>query len=126
MTLLVAVLALVLAVVLAGVCAVQLVLLRGVRRRAEALAETVAALEPSTPLPADLEASLGAGTRRVLVIDVLNPLEIALSRNRAAGVLAAMAPERLRRIVLDQAAKEMAEQMATEGLEVEVSVHAAR
>lgn len=126
MTLFVAVLALVLAAVLAVVCGVLVVLLRGVRRRAEALSETVAALAPGTPLPPDLEAALGAGTRRVLVIDVLNPLEIALSRNRAAGVLAAMAPERLRRIVLDQAAKEMAEQMAAEGLEVEVLVHAAR
>ena len=77
-------------------------------------------------MPPDLEAALGDGTRRLLVVEILNPLDVALSRNKAAGVVAAMAPERLRRIVLEQAAREMVTEMAAEGLEVEVRVHAAR
>lgn len=126
MTVFVAVLALVLAALLAVACAVLLVLLRGVRRRAEALSLLVADLEPAPPLPPDLELALGAGARRLLVVEILNPLELALSRNRAAGVVAAVAPERLRKIVVDQAAKEMVEQMASEGVDAEVRIHAAR
>lgn len=126
MTAVLAVLALLVAVVLAGACALLLWQLNGLKVRAAALADEVAALEPPPPLPPDLEAALGDGTRRLLVVEILNPLDVALSRNKAAGVVAAMAPERLRRIVLEQAAREMVTEMAAEGLEVEVRVHAAR
>lgn len=126
MTAVVAFLALLVALLLAGACAVLLWQLNGLKVRAEALTAEVEALQPAPPLPADLEVLLGAGTRRVLVVEVLNPLDVALSRNKAAGVLAAMAPERLRKIVLEQAAREMVPEMAAEGLEVEVRVHAAR
>jgi hypothetical protein len=126
MTAVLAVLALLVALVLAGACALLLWQLNGLKARAAALADQVAALEPAPPLPADLEAALGAGTRRLLVVEILNPLEVALSRNKVAGVVAAMAPERLRRIVLEQASRELVTEMAAEGLEVEVRVHAAR
>lgn len=126
MTVFVAVLALVLAAVLAVVTGFLLVQLRRVRRRAEALTGQVAELEPAPPLPPDLEAALGAGSRRLIVVEVLNPLELALSRSRTAGVVAAVAPERLRKVVVDQASRELVERLAAEGVEAEVRVHAAR
>jgi hypothetical protein len=126
MTVFVAVLALVLAALLAVVCGVLLVLLRGVRRRADELARQMAGLEPVAPLPPDLEAALGAGARRLVVVEVLNPIELALGRNRAAGMVAAVAPERLRKIVVDQVVRELTGQLVSEGVEAEVRVHAAR
>jgi hypothetical protein len=126
MTTVVAVLALIVAVVLAGACGLLLWQLNGLKVRAAALADEVEALEQAPPLPPDLEAALDAGTRRVLVVEILNPLDVALSRNKAAGVVAAMAPERVRRVVLEQAARELVTEMAAEGVEVEVRVHAAR
>lgn len=121
----VAVLALTLAGVLAGVCGVLIVALRRVRARADELAVRVAELPADVPLAPDLEAALSSGKRRVLVIEILNPIELALSRNRAAGVLAAMAPSRLRKIVLEQTAKEMAAEFENEGVRAEVKIHAA-
>ena len=126
MTVVIAVLALLVAVVLAVVCGLLVWQLRNLKARAEMLADQVAVLEPAPPMAPDLEAVLGSGTRRLLVVEILNPLDVALSRNRAAGVLAAMAPERLRKIVIEQASREMVAEMADQGLEVEVRVHAAR
>lgn len=126
MTVVIAVLALLVAVALAVVCGLLILQLRNLKARAEVLADQVAVLEPAPPMAPDLEALLGSGTRRLLVVEILNPLDVALSRNRAAGVLAAMAPERLRKIVVEQASREMVAEMADQGLEVEVRVHAAR
>lgn len=126
MSLLVALLALVLAAALAVLCGVLLVQLRVLRRRADELAERVLDIQPAAPLAPELEAALAGGPRRLLVVEILNPLDLALSRNRAAGVLAAMAPDRLRKIVVEQAAREMAEQMVDEGVEAEVRVHVVR
>lgn len=121
-----AVLALIVAVVLAVICGLLFWQLRTLKFRTEALADEVSRLEPAAPLAPDLEAALGRGNRRLLVVEVLNPLDVALSRNKAAGVLAAVAPERLRKIVLEQASREMVSEMADQGLEVEVRVHSAR
>lgn len=126
LTTVIAVVALVVAVLLAGLCVVLLLLLKGLRSRAAALVDQVAMLEPAPPMAPDLEEILGSGNRRIIVVEVLNPMDVALSRNRAAAVLAAMAPERLRKIVMEQAAREMVGEMADQGLEVEVRVHAAR
>jgi hypothetical protein len=126
MTVVIAVLALLVAVLLAVVCGLLVLQLRNLKARADVLADQVAMLEPPPPMAPDLESLLGSGTRRLLVVEILNPLDVALSRNRAAGVLAAMAPERLRKIVIEQASREMVAEMADQGLEVEVRVHAAR
>jgi hypothetical protein len=126
MTTVVAVLALVLACALAATCGVLVAQLRAVRRRARRLETRVTALTPAVPLPPDLEASFGTGKRRLLVIEILNPIELARSRSRASTLLAAMAPDRLRKLVIEQTAKEMRDQMKAEGVEVEIRVHAAR
>lgn len=122
----VAIIALVLAVLLGAACVVLLLALKSLRLRAEELAAEVELLEPAPAMAPDLEASFGTGDRRLLVVEILNPIDLALSRNRAAAVLAAMAPERLRKIVTEQAAREMVVEMEAQGVEVEVRVHAAR
>jgi hypothetical protein len=99
--------------------------LQAVRRRARRLEERVTGLSPAAPLAPDLETVLGAGSRRVLVIEILNPIEVARSRSRASAVLAAMAPDKLRKLVVEQTAREMGEQMLAEGVETDIRVHAA-
>lgn len=126
MSTVVAVLALVLAAFLAAACGVLVLQLRAVRRRARRLEERVTELTPSVPVAPDLEAVLGTGKRRLLVIEILNPIELARSRSRASSVLAAMAPDKLRKLVVEQTAREMSEQMLAEGVEVDIRVHAAR
>ena len=126
MSTVVAVLALVLAALLAAACGVLVQQLLVVRRRARRLEAQVAALTPAAPLAPDLEANFGIGKRRLLVIEILNPIELARSRSRASTLLAAMAPDRLRKVVIEQTAKEMREQMQLEGVEAEIRVHAAR
>ena len=126
MSTVVAVLALVLAAFLAAACGVLVLQLHAVRRRARRLEERVTELTPSVPVAPDLEAVLGTGKRRLLVIEILNPIELARSRSRASSVLAAMAPDKLRKLVVEQTAREMSEQMLAEGVEVDIRVHAAR
>jgi hypothetical protein len=125
MSTVVAVLALVLAALLAAACGVLVLQLQAVRRRARRLEERVTGLSPAAPLAPDLETVLGAGSRRVLVIEILNPIEVARSRSRASAVLAAMAPDKLRKLVVEQTAREMGEQMLAEGVETDIRVHAA-
>lgn len=126
MSTVVAVLALVLAALLAVACGVMVLQLQALRRRARRLEERVHRLSPMPLLAPELEANFGTGKRRLLVIEILNPIELARSRSRASALLAAMAPDRLRKLVIEQTAKEMRDQMQAEGVEVEISVHAAR
>jgi ABC-type nitrate/sulfonate/bicarbonate transport system permease component len=126
MSTVVAVLALVLAAVLAVACGVMVLQVRALRRRARRLEERVHRLSPMPLLAPELEASFGTGKRRLLVIEILNPIELARSRSRASAVLAAMAPDRLRKLVVEQTARQMREQMQAEGVEAEIRVHAAR
>jgi len=100
--------------------------LRVLQGRAGELAERVATLRPAPPVAPDLEAALDAGGRPLIVVDVLNPLELAMSRTRAAGVVATMAPSRLHRIVLEQAVKQMYEQFEHEGVKAQVTIRAGR
>jgi HAMP domain-containing protein len=120
----------VLALVVAAPLVVGWVLLLGalrqLRRRAHELEAEVAALTPPPALAPDLAAALGAGDHRVIVIEILNPIEVATQRVKAARLLGAMAPEMLRKVVVDEAAKEVVEQLAAEGVAATVRIHAAR
>ena len=77
-------------------------------------------------LAPELEAAFGVGERRLIVIEILNPIELATQRVKAAKLLGGMAPETLRKIVVDEAAKEVVEQLASQGVEATVRIHAAR
>jgi hypothetical protein len=120
------VLALVVALVLAVGLAFTLRVLGVLQRRTRELRVEVAALTPVPALSPDLEASFGRGDRRLIVIEILNHLEIAGKRVKLGGVAGSLAPETVRRLVVDEAAKEVMEQLASEGVEATVTVHAAR
>lgn len=119
------VLALLLALLLVAGWVLLLAALRVLRKRTRELEAQVIALTPAPALAPDLEAALGAGDRRLIVIEILNPIEVATQRVKAARLLGAMAPERLRRMVTDEAAKEVVEQLAAEGVAATVRIHAA-
>lgn len=110
---------------LGGVCLWLARELRAMQERADELAARVAELRPAPPVAPDLEQALD-GERPLIVVDILNPLELAMSRTRAAGVVATMAPQRLHRIVLEQAVKQMYEQFEQEGVKAEVTIRAGR
>jgi hypothetical protein len=117
---------LVLTVLLAAGWTLLLLALRALRRRTEALQAEVASLTPAPALAPDLEAAFGTGTRRLLVIEILNAVELATQRAKAAKILGVVAPEMLRKIVVEQAAKDIVVQLAEEGVHAQVTVHAAR
>lgn len=112
--------------VMAALCVWLVRELRVLQSEAVELGERVAALRPAPPVAPDLEVALDAGTRPLIVVDILNPLELAMSRTRAAGVVATMAPNRLHRIVLDQAVKQMYAQFEDEGVKAQVTIRAGR
>lgn len=114
------------ALVLAVGLAVALRLIGQLRRRAAELGAALAALPPVPVLAPDLQAAFGTGPRRLIVIEVLNPLEVAGQRVRLGSLFGSVAPDTVRRIVVDEAAKEVMEKLASEGVEAAVSVHAGR
>ena len=119
------VLALVIALLLLVGWGFLLAALQVLRRRTRDLEAQVVALTPAPALAPELTAVLGAGGRRVIVIEILNPIEVASQRVKAAKLLGAMAPEMLRRMVTDEAAKEVVEQLAAQGVAATVRIHAA-
>ena len=102
------------------------VLVRGQQRRTAAAESAIGLLEPYRPLPEELEAAFTTGKRRVITIEILNPLELAATKSRFGGVAAAVAPGALRRLVYEQTVREMRVQMAEEGVVAEVGLHVAR
>lgn len=122
----VAVVALVAAALVSAAATLLLLQARSLRARADALEARVAALVPGPPLPPDLAATLGTGQRRVLAVEILNPVELAASRLPAARLLGALRPALLSKVVYDQAAKQVVDQLELEGVLADVQVHAAR
>jgi hypothetical protein len=55
-----------------------------------------------------------SGTRRVITIEILNPLELAGKRGRLAGLAGSLAPGITRRVVHDQAIRLVQRQLAAE------------
>lgn len=99
---------------------------RAFRAEADALRariDLLGTLEPDDP--AGLTAAGGPGSRLVLV-DILNPLELATSQTKAAGMLHKLRPSLLQRIVYDEAARQIRERLVEEGVVADVRVHVAR
>lgn len=95
----------------------------GVRERA--LRAELAALDPTAVLPPALERAFTSGSGRVLTVEILNALELAQARHKLAGVAGAVAPDVVRGIVYEQAARITREQLATHGVAADVRVHSA-
>ncbi|MGZ4453225.1 MAG: hypothetical protein ACXVD1_09350 [Nocardioides sp.] len=60
---------------------------------------------------------------RIITVRILNELELATEKTKAAGLLHKVRPQLLNRLVYDQAARELTERLAEEGVRAEVRVH---
>ena len=119
MTTLIAVVALVIALVAAAVAWRLHLTNRALRAKSIGLSwrleQTVpAAVAPPDPPPGD----------RVIVVRILNPLELANAQTKAATMLHRVRPALLSKIVYEQAAQQLSERLAEEGVVAEVRIHA--
>lgn len=88
-----------------------------------------AADRPDPLVAASLDATPTAGptstsrTRRLISIEVLNPIELAGSRGRLAGLAGSIAPRLTRRVVNDQVVKILRQQLVEQQVVADVRVH---
>ena len=66
----------------------------------------------------------GSGGRRLISIEILNPIELAGTRSRLAGLAGAVAPGLTRRLVYDQVVKNLRRQLAEQQVVADVRLHA--
>jgi hypothetical protein len=64
-----------------------------------------------------------SSTRRVITVEILNPLELAGTRGRLAGIAGSFAPGITRRIVYDQAIRNLRQQLVAERVVADVRLH---
>jgi hypothetical protein len=76
-----------------------------------------AAIESMRPPPS------ASSTRRVITVEILNPIELAAGRGRLAGIAGSLAPGIIRRIVYDQALRNMRKHMAEEKVVADIRLH---
>ncbi len=67
-----------------------------------------------------------SATRRVISVEILNPVELAGTRGRLAGIAGSIAPGLVRRIVYDQTIKTMRRQLAEQGVVADLRLHTVR
>ena len=60
------------------------------------------------------------GSRRVLTIEILNPVELAATRGRVVGIAGSLVPALTKRIVYDQTLKQMRKQLVDQGVVADV------
>jgi hypothetical protein len=99
----------------------QLLRLRtDVRRLDVAIRE---AAERADALPPDLVSALGAGRRRVIAIELLNPFELAGRSTWFAKPLTAVTPDLLRNVVNQRAVSLLRDRSADFGVQADVTMH---
>ena len=74
-------------------------------------------------LDARRPASSSSSIRRVITIEILNPIELAGSRGRWAGLAGSLAPGITNRVVYDQAIKLVRRQLAQHDVVADVRLH---
>jgi hypothetical protein len=113
---------------------VVLVIVLAVTNLATAGALVWLALRPSVEQPPDpvLAAALAAlprpaasssAARRLITIEILNPIELAGARGRWAGIAGSLAPGLVRRLVYEQALRTVKRQLAAEQVIADVRLH---
>ena len=82
---------------------------------------------PDAVVAASIEAMRPAAstssTRRIITIEILNPIELAATRGRLAGIAGSLAPGITRRIVYDQAIRNLRHQLVQERVVADVRLH---
>jgi hypothetical protein len=72
---------------------------------------------------AGLDASAPQRPRRIITVEVLNPIELAASRGRLAWLAGSLVPGLTKRVVYDQVVKQMRTMFARHGVVADVHVH---
>ena len=85
--------------------------------------------EPDAALTETLPPARGVAAgetrpRRLISIEIHNPIELAGQRNRMFGIAGSFVPDLTRRVVYDQTAKVLREQLAERRVVADVRVHA--
>jgi hypothetical protein len=68
-------------------------------------------------------AASSSSTRRVISIEILNPIELAGTRGRWAGIAGSLAPGLTNRVVYDQAIKLVRRQLSEHDVVADVRLH---
>lgn len=101
------------------------VLWRRSQKQSLALQQETAGLQAaSNALPADLERLLGAQNKRVITVEILNPVELAVDKTLLAKPLVGLSPGTINKMVYNQARDIIAKQLPEFGVKAEVKVHA--
>jgi hypothetical protein len=82
-------------------------------------AATVLDQSPRPPTPV-------GGTRRLISIEILNPIELAGTRGRLIGIAGSLAPGLTRRIVYDQTLRILKKQLVDQHVVADVRMHTLR
>ncbi|WP_375477677.1 hypothetical protein [uncultured Jatrophihabitans sp.] len=83
---------------------------------------------PDPTLARNLDRALAGPTsssspRRVITVEIRNPIELAAGRGRLAGIAGSLAPGLVRRLVYDQTIKHLRDQLAAERVVADVRLH---
>jgi hypothetical protein len=86
---------------------------------------------PSRSVSAAIDAARGpelssSATRRVITIEILNPIELAGTRGRLIGIAGSLAPGLTRRIVYDQTLRILKKQLGEQHVVADVRMHTLR
>lgn len=114
-------------VLLAAVAGVAFWQVRSLQRRLHAVETRAASLANEIDAaPFDLSRTLGDGRRRLITIEILNPLEVAANESKMARRIGPIAPNLIRGEVTRQAVRELETQLEAQGIDAEVRVHDGR
>jgi hypothetical protein len=69
---------------------------------------------------------LAGKTRRIISVEILNPMELVNNRGRMAGLAGSLAPGLARRVVYDQALKTLRRQLESKHVLADVRLHTLR
>lgn len=87
----------------------------------------IAYIDPDgAALPANIAHVLGRGKRRVLCVEILNPVELATERSKFAGPVAGIAPEYINQQVYQQTRDILLEKLQAFGVQAEVTIQSVK
>lgn len=95
------------------------------RRQAQATAKLLSELPLSRLKAPDIDELLGQGTREVIAIEILNPMELAAKESWFADKFGSLTPALIRKIVISRTLDMLGPQLESYGVKANVSLHRA-
>lgn len=110
----------------AAISIVLLLLWLRSRQQTQALQQEAAALAAASEIiPADLNKLVLDHKKRVITVEILNPIELAVAKTVFARPLVGMSPGAINKLVYNEARDIIAKQLPDFGVNAEVKVHVA-